>query len=133
MYAASEDDARKAFKKLKEGMNGDAQAAVACLEKDLDSLVAHYRFERRYWLATKTTNCVERVHREMKRRTKAMDALGEGNLRVLVAFTALKLESGWRRQRIDSRAIYNFAHVDRTAIETPEATKDAMDTLTGTE
>ena len=133
MYATSEDDARKAFSKLKAGMNGDAQGAVVCLEKDLDALVAHYRFERRFWLPLKTTNAVERVHREMKRRTKAMGALGEGSLRVLVAFTALRLEAGWRRQRIDSRAIYNFAHVDRTAIESAGATKEAMDTLTGSE
>lgn len=104
MYATSEDAARKAFSKLKEAMNGEAQRAVACLEKDLDALVVHYRFERRLWLALKTTNAIERLHRELKRRTKSMDALGEGNLMVVVAFIALRLEAGWSRNPVDSKA-----------------------------
>ena len=104
MYATSEDRARTAFARLKEAMNGEAQRAVGCLEKDLDALVAHYRFERRFWVALKTTNAIERLHRELKRRTKSMDALGESNLMVVVAFVALRLEAGWSRNRVDSQA-----------------------------
>ena len=129
MYAASESDARKAFRALKDAMKTDGQRAVECLENDLDALVAHYRFEKRYWLALKTTNAVERVHREIKRRTKAMDALGEGNLEVLVAFTALKLEAGWRKHRIDSRALHNLNAVDPPAIVDQNAAEEAMEEL----
>jgi hypothetical protein len=60
-----------------------------------------------------------------------MDAVGEGNLNVLIAFTALRLEAGWRRQRIDSRAIYNVATKSREVIESDEATRVAMETLVG--
>jgi transposase-like protein len=133
MYAASEDAARKAFSKLKDAMQGDAQKAVACIEKDLDALVAHYKFEKKFWQALKTSNPVERVHREVRRRTKTMDAVGEGNLNVLIAFTALRLEAGWRRQRIDSRAIYNVATKSREVIESEETTRVAMETLVGPE
>lgn len=131
MYASSEDSARKSFAKLKSAMGDDGQRAVECLEKDLDALLAHYKFERRFWQALKTTNAVERVHREIKRRTKSMDALGEGNLSVVIAFTALRLEAGWRRHKVDSRAIYNVATKSKKAIDSQEATSEAMNVLTG--
>ena len=129
MYASSEDAARKAFKKLKAAMGADAQRAVDCLEKDLDALVAHYKFDKRFWQALKTTNAVERVHREIRRRTRTMDAVGEGNLGVVIAFTALKLEAGWRRQKVDSRSIYNVALKSKAAISPEEATGEAMSAL----
>jgi putative transposase len=97
MYAPSENAARVAFDALKAAMGADAQRAVHCLEKDLDSLLMHYRFDRPLWRALKTTNPIERVNREFKRRTKAMDSLGERTLQVLVAFTAIRLEFGWAR------------------------------------
>jgi putative transposase len=97
MYAPSENAARVAFDALKSAMGADAQRAVYCLEKDLDSLLTHYRFEKPLWRALKTTNPIERVNREFKRRTKSMDSLGERTLQVLVAFTAIRLEFGWQR------------------------------------
>jgi putative transposase len=102
MYASSEDAARRAFLELKTVMGTDAERAVHCLEKDLESLLAHYRFDKKYWRALKTTNPIERVNREFKRRTKSMDSLGERTLEVLVAFTAIRLEFGWQTTPVDS-------------------------------
>ena len=102
MYAPSENAARLAFQELKAAMGADAQRAVYCLEKDLDSLLTHYRFEKSLWRALKTTNPIERVNREFKRRTKSMDSLGERTLQVLVAFTAIRLEFGWQRTPVTS-------------------------------
>ena len=111
MYAPSENRARQAFGELKAAMNGDAERAVRCLEKDLDSLLAHYRFEKPYWRALKTTNPIERVNREFKRRTKSMDSLGERTLSVLVAFTAIRLEFGWQTTPVDSKRITHLKAV----------------------
>lgn len=108
MYASSEDAARTAFSALKRTMGGDAQRAVQCLEKDLDSLLVHYRFDKRHWRALKTTNAIERLNKEFKRRTKSMETLGEGTLMAVVAFTALRLEMGWRMHAVDSRALDNL-------------------------
>lgn len=102
MYAPSENAARVAFDALRAAMGADAQRAVYCLEKDLDSLLTHYRFEKPLWRALKTTNPIERVNREFKRRTKSMDSLGERTLQVLVAFTAIRLEFGWQRTPVTS-------------------------------
>ena len=108
MYAASETDARKAFDDLKVTMNMDAQRAVKCIEKDLESLLTHYRFDNIFWNALKTTNAIERINKELKRRTKTMESLGEDTLMIVTAFTALRLEMGWRKHPIDSKALDNL-------------------------
>jgi putative transposase len=105
MYAASEAAARTAFIELEKAMGTDAQRSVACLKKDLDSLLAHYRFEQRFWRALKTTNAIERMNKELKRRTKSMDSVGERTLMAVVAFTALRLEAGWQMHAVDSPAL----------------------------
>lgn len=102
MYASSENAARVAFGELKAAMGTDAERAVHCIEKDLDSLLVHYRFDKALWRGLKTTNPIERVNREFKRRTKSMDTLGERTLQVLVAFTAIRLEYGWQTTPLDS-------------------------------
>ena len=102
MYASSEDAARRSFLELKTVMGTDAERAVRCLEKDLDSLLVHYRFDKKFWRALRTTNPIERVNREFKRRTKSMDSLGERTLQVLLAFTAIRLEFGWQTTPMDS-------------------------------
>jgi putative transposase len=113
MYASSANAARVAFQELKATMGADAERAVYCLEKDLDSLLAHYQFDKPLWRALKTTNPIERVNREFKRRTKSMDSLGEQTLNVLVAFTALRLEYGWVTTRVDLERFEHLASIKR--------------------
>ncbi len=117
MYASSEDAAREAFTALKESMGNDAHGAVACLEKDLNSLLVHYRFEKTLWRCLKTTNPIERVNRELKRRTKTMETLGERTLRIVSAFTALKLEYGWQKIPMDSPQLLELKYVKRNELE----------------
>lgn len=105
MYATSEDQARQAFSALKTAMGADAERAVHCLEKDLDSLVIHYRFEKRFWTALKTTNPIERINKEFKKRSRSMGTLGEQTLECLLAFTALRLEMGWKQVGIDAAGL----------------------------
>lgn len=104
MYAASEDSARIAFQALKGFMDGEARKAVYCLEKDLEALLAHYRFDAALWSALRTTNAIENINRQFKRRTKGMETLGEETLEVVLAYVALKIEFGWRKHPITSKA-----------------------------
>jgi transposase-like protein len=118
MYAASENDARTAISVLQETMQTDGSRAISCLQKDLDSLLVHYRFDQRYWKALKTTNGIERVNKELKRRTKSMETIGEQSLQAVVAFTALRLEMGWQKNRVDSKALDNLiGHRNKNVIE----------------
>ena len=111
MYATSEDNARKAFQELKEAMNTDASRAVKCLDKDLNSLLTHYQFDKKCWVAIRTTNPIEAINRQFKRRTQTMDTVGEQTLEAVLAFTALRLEINWQKCRIDS-GLYNRKKID---------------------
>ena len=106
MYATSENAARQAFESLQKEMGGDAERAVRCLEKDQDSLLTHYRFDKNCWVALRTTNAIENINRQLKRRTQTMDTVGETTLQSVLAFVALKIEIGWQMHRVDSR-IFN--------------------------
>lgn len=116
MYAASENAALVAFDGLKKLMGKDAERAVHCLEKDLSSLLVHYRFEQSLWRVLKTTNPVERVNREFKRRTKSMDSLGEKTLETLLGFTALRLEYNWQMMPVNSARLENLVGVKKNAL-----------------
>ena len=105
MYAVSENDAMKAFMALKAAMANDGERAVHTLEKDLDALLVHYRFERNLWIPLKTTNPIERINKEFKRRAKSMETMGETTRDILLAFTALRLEMNWKKMPINSKAL----------------------------
>jgi putative transposase len=131
MYASSEEAARKAFIELETAFGNEAQRAIACLKKDLDSLLAHYRFNEKYWKALKTTNVIERLNKELKRRIKSMETIGEDSLQILVAFTALRLEAGWRIHPIDSRVHDNLALSPSRQIAEGNAVERAVRKLEG--
>jgi hypothetical protein len=46
-----------------------------------------------------------------------MEGLGERTLRCVVAFTALKLEMGWRKDAINASKFQNLTGVKRNEIE----------------
>jgi putative transposase len=119
MYAQSHELSKTAFLALKEAMGSDAERAVRCLEKDLDSLLAHYKFDKRLWLTLKTTNPIERINKEFKKRSRAMGSLGEHTLECLLAFTALRLEMNWRKVPADSVSQLNlkFVHDKSNVLE----------------
>ncbi len=111
MYASSESQARFKFNNLKMQMGSDCERAVQCIEKDFESLLTHYKFEKKFWRALKTTNPIERVNKELKRRTKSMEGLGEKTLNILLAFTAMRLEYNWLKIPVDSKALSNLKNV----------------------
>ena len=117
MYAASEADARQAFTALKTAMEGDAERALRVIEKDLESLLAHFKFDRKFWRTLRSTNPIERVNKELKRRTKSMETLGGKTLEILLAFTAMRLEYHWSRVEVDAPHLEKLVGSKRNSIE----------------
>lgn len=113
MYAKSEADARAAFHNLKQQLQSDAIKSVNCLEKDLESLLTHYKFEKQFWRTLRTTNPIERVNKELKRRTKTMEGVGEKTLNIILAFTAMRLEYYWHQMPVDSVALNNLTYIKK--------------------
>ena len=123
-YAADGAAAREAFNALTTQWKDTCGNALDCIERDLDALLVHYEFPKEHRGALRTTNAIERVHKEFKRRTKAMDSVGPETLNVLLAFTAMRLEFGWSRSPITSASIAN--------LQNQRSREDHLDEITRT-
>lgn len=75
-YAPTESESRAAFFKVKEQWGRLFPSAVQVIEKDLDSLLKFFQFDPTYWTVLRTTNPIERLNKEFKRRTRAMEVTG---------------------------------------------------------
>lgn len=71
--AKNKKEAMKEFKKWKNKWFSKYPKAVECLEKDLTELLNFFDFPEEHRVKIRTTNPIERVFREFKRRTKVMD------------------------------------------------------------
>ena len=67
-------EAIKAFRAWKREWATRYPKAVACLEKDLEQLLAHMDYPARLRPKLRTTNAIERAFREVRRRTRPMSA-----------------------------------------------------------
>ena len=106
-FAKDRAAAESAFAALETRWTRDAGDAVACMKKDLPALLVHYDFPAEHWEALRTTNPIERINKEFKRRSKAMEVVGPEGLKVLLAFTAMRLEVGWAQTPITSGKIHS--------------------------
>lgn len=125
-YADSLDAARVAFDKLKTAWTKDAGDAVARMERDIGALLAHYEFPRDHWEALRTTNPIERVNKEFKRRSKAMEVVSPDGLKPLLAFTAIRLEYGWAQTPITSNKLRRLKYRELRERELEETTKSLL-------
>jgi len=102
-YAKSEAKARRAFSQLRLQWKSVYPTAIEILERDLDSLLRFFRWGTPYWPSLRTTNPIERVNKEFKRRTKAMEIVGgEATMYRLLAYVALTLNFAWRKYALST-------------------------------
>lgn len=109
-YASDRATAEKAWQSLRERWSSLCDDAVRKVERDIDALLVHYDFPSTHWEALRTTNPFERVNKEFKRRSKAMEHVGPDGLKTLLAFTALRLEFGWQQTSITAHRLQNLAY-----------------------
>ena len=95
-YAASESAARVAFFSLKESWGRLFPTAVQIIERDLDAMLTFFQFDATYWTVLRTTNPIERLNKEFKRRTKAMEVTGgETSTYRCLCYVAQTMEYRW--------------------------------------
>jgi putative transposase len=100
-YASSKSKAVEFFEAFRADREKDLPSAVKCLENSLNSCLTYLQFPREEWVCLRTTNVIERVNKEFKRRTKPMEILaGERSCYTLLAFVCLKMELNWRSKTI---------------------------------
>ena len=95
-YASNESAARVAFFALQEQWGRLFPTAVQIIERDLDGWLTFFQFDPTYWTSLRTTNPIERLNKEFKRRTKAMEVTGGeiSTYRCLV-YVAQTMEYRW--------------------------------------
>ncbi len=100
-YASSRKKAVEFFDDFKSRWDNELPSAVKCLERSLDSCLTYLSFPEEEWICLRTTNVIERVNKEFKRRTKPMEILaGERSCYTLLAFVCVKMEINWRAKPI---------------------------------
>jgi transposase-like protein len=104
---------------------GDLPAAVACLNDDFEACIAHLRFPLAHRRVIRTTNLLERLFGEERRRSKVIPhAFGERAVLKLMYAALVRAAERWhgirmtefeQRQLSAIRNELDRAHAERTA------------------
>jgi transposase-like protein len=96
-YASSREKATEFYDKFRNDWQAEFPSAVKSLENSIDSCLTFFSFPQEEWISLRTTNIIERLNKEFKRRTKPMEIVaGENSCYRLLAFISLKMELAWR-------------------------------------
>ncbi|MBK7551611.1 MAG: IS256 family transposase [Syntrophaceae bacterium] len=96
-YAPSRAHAHVAFERFREKWGKAFPSAMTALERSLEACLVFYDFPTEHWVSLLTTNLIERLPKEYRRRTRPMEILpGEAGCYRLLAFISLKMELHWR-------------------------------------
>ena len=100
-YASSRKKAMEFFNTFKDKWQKDLPSAVKCLENSIEACLTFFMCPEEEWISLRTTNIIERLNKEFKRRTRPMEIVaGENACYMLLAFISLKMELHWRSNPI---------------------------------
>ncbi|MCE1248816.1 MAG: IS256 family transposase, partial [Firmicutes bacterium] len=98
-YASTKSKAMDYFEAFKKSWEICAPSAVRCLESSVEKALTYLNYDDSLWTSLRTTNPIERLNKEFKRRTKPMEiAGGEASLNNILGFISVKMEIGWKRK-----------------------------------
>ena len=96
-YAGSKRKARRFFTDFEKKWSDELPSAVKSLKSSISRCLTFFDYPEEEWISLRTTNVIERLNKEFKRRTKTMEIVaGENACYRLMAFIALKMEVHWR-------------------------------------
>ena len=93
-------------------------AAMDCLEKDLEACLIYLKFPKEHRLRIRTTNGLERIIEELKRRTKVVGRLPSEQAALKLVFAvASTYERKWRGITVTAAQL---AQIDRVVAQTKQ-------------
>lgn len=96
-YASNKERALERYRAFLTDYEKITPSAVKSLKNSIEACLTFFSYPSEEWRSLRTTNCIERVNKEFKRRTKPMEILaGEKSAYRLLCFIALKMELNWR-------------------------------------
>ena len=95
---AAREKARQVAEKLQEMKFG---AAAKKLQDGIDETLTYMEFPTQHWTRIRTNNTIERLNREIKRRTKAIGAIPDGQSALMLVCARLRHVAGtqWGARR----------------------------------
>jgi transposase-like protein len=75
--------------------------AAALVENSIDETLNYYAFPSQHWRSLRTNNPLERLMREIRRRTRAVGAFPDGNAAMILVAARLRQVAGtqWGQKR----------------------------------
>lgn len=100
-YASSKEKADEFYKSFYKKWSKELPSAVKSLAQSIGSCLTFFTFPEEEWISLRTTNIIERLNKEFKRRTKSMEIVaGENACYRLLTFISLRMELSWRSNPI---------------------------------
>ena len=98
--APSRAEAKKRLAQFRVTLGAQVPEALACLEHGFEAATQFYAFPAAHWVRLRSTNGLERLHGEIKRRIRAVGAFPDraSALRLIVA-VALRVTAIWDDRR----------------------------------
>ena len=109
-------EAKKRLAQVMGRWQKDLPEAMACLAAGFTAATTFYQFPKAHWRRIRTTNSLERLHREIKRRTNAVGAFPDraSALRLITA-VALHATAIWGDRRYLDVSLLEKQEVDQAA------------------
>lgn len=67
---------------------------AAMIEESIDETLAYYEFPREHWRRIRTNDALERLFKEVRRRTRVVSAFPDGNSALMLVAARLRHVSG---------------------------------------
>ena len=100
VYASTHDAARAAYATFERTWGKRCPGVVTSLREGGDELLTFFRFPKAQWKTLRTTNTIERLHEEFRRRVKTQGSLPSEDAAVVLLFS-LVASGQIRLRRID--------------------------------
>ena len=104
VYAANADTARIAYAAFARTWSKRCPGVLTSLREGGDELLTFFRFPRAQWKTLRTTNTIERLHEEFRRRVKTQGSLPSEDAALVLLFSLvasgqikLRRIDGWRK------------------------------------
>jgi len=101
--APNQTEAITQFRKWKNRWQSTAPKAVACLETDLEQLLAFFDCPKAHWKRLRTTNVIERLFVEVRRRIRTMCAFTTRSSCERILFSVFeRMNNHWSRHPLSA-------------------------------
>jgi putative transposase len=92
-------DARRRLALAKQEIGPHVPEAIACIEAGFSGATQFYAFPQQHWMRIRSTNGLERLHGEIKRRIRSAGAFPDrASALRLIVIVALRATERWRRR-----------------------------------